>query len=169
MEPNIVIRVDSALGKGLKDWWAGLENDRASRAMLRRCATLDEVVLSPAYQRFYRYMLARGWPTDAAEWQKDKLAAIAGLAAWVDVDIDHDLPYQMSERDGDRPVFSELRFRAVLKLDTTDELYKALRRALPLVKHKTSLVQLANDVFWWGDTRKKHWAYSYRWPDKQTA
>lgn len=169
MEPNIVIRVDSALGKGLKDWWTGLEEDRASRAMLRRCATLDDIVLSPAYQRFYRYMQARGWPVDASDPQKDKLTAIAGLAAWIEIDTNNDLPYQMSERDGDRPMLSELRFRALLKLDTTDELYKALRRALPLVKRKTGLIQLANDVFWWGDTTKKHWAYTYRWPDKQSA
>jgi CRISPR system Cascade subunit CasB len=169
MEPNIVIRVDSALGKGLKEWWTGLENDRASRAMLRRCATLDEIVLSPAYQRFYRYMLARGWPIKAANWQDDKLAAIAGLAACVKVDTDTNAPYQMSESDGDRPVVSELRFRAILKIDTTEDLYTALRRVLPLMGHKTSLVQLANDVFWWGDTTKKHWAYSYRWPDKQPA
>lgn len=166
MEKNIVIRVDSAVGRGLKDWWAGLDNDRASRAVLRRCATLDEIVLSPAYQRFYRYMLTRGWPDNAADWQNDKLAAVAGLAAWVKIDTETNLPYQMSETNGERPLLSELRFRALLKLENTDDVFVGLRRALPLVGHKTSVIQLANDVYWWGDSIKKRWAYSYRWPTK---
>lgn len=163
MENNIVIKADSAIGKGLLTWWKGLEEDRATRAMLRRCATIDEIVLCPAYQRFYRYMLACGWPLDADEWQRDKLAAIAGLVAWIKLDSAHDLPYQMSEQDGDRPVLSELRFRALLKLEHTDELFAGLRRALPVIGHQASVIQLAKDVYWWGDGIKKHWAYNYRW------
>lgn len=169
MQPNIHFGVESAIGKGLKAWWSTLEKDRASRAMLRRCATLDDIVLSPAYQRFYRYMLACGWPGDAREWQKDKLAAIAALAANVEFDTDTNLPYQMSELDGDRLLVSELRFRALLKLDTTEEVFVSLRRALPMIARKTSIIQLANDIYWWGDSTKKRWAYSYRWPQKQSA
>lgn len=169
MEPKIAIRADNAIGQGLKHWWLGLKDDRASRAMLRRCATLDDVVLSPAYQRFYRYMLACGWPAEAAEWQNDKLAAIAGLAAFVQIDNGTNLPYQMSERIGERPMLSELRFRSLLRLETTDELFRGLRRALPLVEHKTSVVQLANDVFWWSDTTRKRWAYNYRWKATSSA
>lgn len=166
MEKNIVIRVDSPIGLGLQDWWKGLGEDRASRAMLRRCAELDEVFLCPAYQRFYRYMLKRGWPDGAAEWQNDKLAAIGALLAWVKIDTADSLPFRMSERDGDRALVSELRFRTLLKLDSTEDLFKAVRRTLPIIKHQTSIIQLANDVFWWGDYTKKHWAYSYRWKEK---
>lgn len=169
MEANIVMRADSAIGKGLYAWWEGLKNDRATRAVLRRCATLDQIVLSPAYQQFYRYMLARGWPADAANWQLDKLAAIAALAAWIEVSTDTNLPYQMSEKDGERNVVSELRFRGLLRLDSTDELFRGLRRALPLIGHKTSLIQMANDVYWWNDETRKRWAYNYRWDRKQAA
>lgn len=169
MEANIVIRGDSAIGVALRHWWKGLEDDRSSRAMLRRCATLDDVVMSPAYQRFYRYMLTRGWPAETSEWQKDKLASIAGLAAWIKVDTNTNLPFDMSERDGDRSLVSELRFRALLKLETTEELFVGLRRTLPLIDGKTSVVQLANDVFWWNDKTRKHWAYAYRWQDKSST
>lgn len=169
MDANIIIKGDSAIGDGLRRWWGGLKDHRGDRAMLRRCATLDDVVLCPAYQGFYRYMLARGWPADAADWQNDKLAAIAGLLAWVKSDSDTNLPYQMSELVGERPVVSGLRFRALLKIESTDDLYKGLRRALPLVDHKTNVIQLANDVFRWDDATRKRWAYSYRWPASQPA
>lgn len=170
MENNIDLRAESRLGNALQSWWKGLDDDRATRAMLRRCSTLDEISLSPAYQRFYRYMLACGWPEDAEDWQRDKLAAIAGLVAWVKVDNGQSLPYQMSELDGDRPLLSELRFRALLKLDHTDELYAGLRRALPVIGHHVGVVQMARDIYGWSDQTKKHWAYTYRWqPAKQSS
>lgn len=166
MEDKIIWSADSGIGKGLQAWHAKLDNDRGARAMLRRCASLDEAVLSPAYQRFYRYMLACGWPENAASWQNDRLAVIAVLAAMVKSDDARDLPYRMSEQEGERPLLSELRFRALLKIDDTEELLTGLRRALPLIEYKTNLLRLANDVYWWGETKKKKWAYAYRWPVK---
>ncbi len=154
----------------LKEWWSTLDetgNSRASRALLRRCATLDEVVLSPAYQQFYRYMLAcNAWPEDASSWKNDKLAAIAGLVVHVkDVDTKR-LPFRMSELNGDRPLVSELRFRNLLKMETTDDVYRGLRGVLPLIKHQADIDQLVNDVYWWNDQTRKEWAYAYRWPAK---
>lgn len=168
MEDKIVWSADSGIGKGLLAWHAKLEDDRGTRAMLRRCASLDEAVLSPAYQRFYRYMLACGWPAEASASQNDRLAAIAVLAALVKSDDDKDLPYRMSEQEGERPLLSELRFRALLKIDGTDDLLTGLRRAMPLIAYKTNLLRLANDVYWWGETKKKKWAYAYRWPAKSS-
>lgn len=169
MQEKINWTAESHFGKTLHQWWQGLEEDRASRAMLRRCSTLDEVTLSPVYQRFYRFMLACNWPADAAHWQNDKLAAIAGLLAHVKTDDTQRLSLKMSESDGDKPLVSELRFRDLLKVDSTDDLFVSLRRALPLVGHQVSIHQLARDVYWWNDDTKKQWAYSYRWPIKQSA
>jgi CRISPR system Cascade subunit CasB len=169
MQNKIVWTAESHFGKVLHQWWQGLEEDRASRAMLRRCATLDEVSICPAYQRFYRYMLACNWPANAVTWQNDKLAAIAGLLAHVTSEDLQRLPIQMSELDGDRPQVSELRFRDLLKVETTDDLFVSLRRILPLIDKKTSIYQLASDVYYWSDCTKKQWAYSYRWPVKQSA
>ena len=170
MEEKISWTAESHLGKVLHKWWLGLEEDRASRAVLRRCATLDAVTLSDAYQRFYRYMLAyNAWPADAAPRQNDKLAAIAGLLAHVKTEDAQRLPIKMSELSGDRPLVSELRFRDLLKIETTDDLFVSLRRALPLIDSKANICQLANDVYWWNDDTKKQWAYSYRWPLKKSA
>lgn len=169
MQEKISWTAESHFGKVLHQWWQGLEEDRASRAMLRRCSILDEVTLSPAYQRFYRYMLACSWPADAANWQNDKLAAIVGLLAHVKTDDTQRLSLKMSEQNGDKPLVSELRFRDLLKVDGTDDLFISLRRALPLVGHQASIHQLARDVYWWNDDTKKQWAYSYRWPAKQSA
>lgn len=170
MEEKISWSAESHMGKMLHKWWLGLEEDRASRAVLRRCATLDAVALSDAYQRFYRYMLTcNAWPADAAPWQNNKLAAIAGLLAHVKTDDNQRLPIKMSELAGDRPLVSELRFRDLLKIETTDDLFVSLRRTLPLIGHQASVEQLAHDVYWWNDKTKKEWAYSYRWPVKQPA
>lgn len=169
MQDKISWTVESHFGKVLHQWWNGLEDDRASRAILRRCASLDEVTLSPPYQRFYRYMLVCNWPADAALWRNDKLAAIAGLLAHIKTDDVQRLSVRMSEMSGDRPLVSELRFRDLLKIDTTDDLFVSLRRTLPLVAYQANVYQLANDVYWWNDEIKKQWAYSYRWPVKQPA
>lgn len=169
MEQRIDWKVESRLGKSLHHWWQGLDKDRASRAVLRRCATLNEVTLSDAYQRFYRYMLACGWSENASDWQRDKLAAIAGLLAHVKTEGTQRLPLLMSELNGDKPRMSELRFRDLLKVETTDDLFISLRRALPLIDHRASIEQLARDVYWWNDDTKKQWAYSYVWPVKQST
>ncbi|CDG83801.1 type I-E CRISPR-associated protein Cse2/CasB [Janthinobacterium agaricidamnosum] len=157
----------------LKEWWSTLDetgNGRASRAILRRCATLDEVVLSPAYQQFYRYLLAcKAWPEDASSWKNDKLAAIAGLLVHVKKTDDERLPVTMSQLDGDKPLVSELRFRNLLRVETTDEVYRGLRSVLPLIKHQAHIKHLVNDVYWWSDQTRKKWAYAYRWPAKQST
>jgi CRISPR system Cascade subunit CasB len=169
MEEKKPIPIEVLFAKPLLHWWDGLKDDRASRAALRHCATLDAVALSDAYQRFYRYMLACGWPENASEKQKDKLAAIAGLLAHVKTDDIQRLPLKMSELSGDRPLVSELRFRDLLKIGSTDDLFISLRRTLPLIAYQASVEQLARDVYWWNDKTKKEWAYSYRWPTKQSA
>ena len=170
MEEKISWSAESHRGKTLHQWWLGLDEDRASRAVLTRCASIDEVALSDAYQRFYRYLLAcHAWSADAANWQNDKLAAIVGLLALVKTEDTQRLPIKMSELTGDRPLVSELRFRGLLKIETGDDLFVSLRRTLPLIENKANIYLLAKDVYFWGDEIRKDWAYSYRWPARQPA
>jgi CRISPR system Cascade subunit CasB len=61
-----------------------------------------------------------------------------------------------------------MRFRDLLKTDTPEDLYLSLRRTLPLIGDTADIYRMANDVFFWGDKIKKEWAYSYRWPVKQS-
>lgn len=168
MENQKSTQVRFLFDKPLRHWWKELENERASRAILRRCATLDAVALSVPYQRFYRYMLGCGWPPNAGHAQLDKLAAIAGLLAHVEQEAAERLPATMSPLNSD-PLVSELRFRDLLKIETVDDLFVSLRRALPLIKYQANVEQLALDVYGWNDEVKKQWAYSYRWPVKQPS
>ena len=152
------------LGALLLKWWTGLDEDRASRATLRRAASVTEIALTPAYQRLYRRLCEAGWPDET--WRNDKLAAAVGLLAHVTALEDQPMPAAMSQREGDKPRVSALRFMRLLDSPDVDALFIGLRRALPLVQHRANVLTLANDVVNWGDPVKKRWAYAYDWPDK---
>lgn len=170
MSDKISFRPESALGMALLRWWEGLDNNRGSRAELRRAHNLTAIALTGAYQHLYRTLLTFGWPEEDKpenNWRNERLAAIAGLLAHVEKPDERSLPKAMS--DGERPPFSELRFRRLLDSSSLDEVFSGLRRALPLVKDQANVLELANDVLFWGDSVKKRWAYTYRWPAKSMA
>ncbi|HVC38126.1 MAG TPA: type I-E CRISPR-associated protein Cse2/CasB [Gammaproteobacteria bacterium] len=170
MNDTISFRPETALGQVLLHWWQGLDNHRGSRAELRRAHDLTAVALTGAYQHLYRTLLAAGWPEEDKpenNWRNERLAAIAGLLAQVKKPDDRSLPAAMSE--GERPSFSELRFRRLLDSPSIDEVFTVLRRALPLVAYQANVLELANDVLFWGDGVKKRWAYTYHWPAKPAA
>ena len=172
MSDTISFRPETALGQALLRWWQGLDNHRGSRAELRRAHDLTAIALTGAYQHLYRTLLAFGWPEEDKpenNWRNERLAAIAGLLAQVKGLDDRSLPVAMSE--GERPPFSELRFRRLLESPSIDEVFTGLRRALPLISYQANVLALANDVLYWfsGDSVKKRWAYTYRWPAKSAA
>lgn len=170
MSDKISFRQETALGQALLRWWQGLENDRGDRAELRRAHDLTAIALTGAYQHLYRTLLTCGWPEEDKpenNRRNERLAAIAGLLARVKSPDDRSLPVAMSE--GERPPLSELRFRRLLDSPSLDEVFSGLRRALPLIESKANVLELANDVLYWGDGVKKRWAYTYRWPAKSTA
>lgn len=167
MNDKISFHPESALGHSLLRWWKGLENDKGARAELRRAHDLTAVALTGAYQRFYRQMIIAGWPEDSEPWKNERLAAIAGLLAQVKIEDARMLPQIMSE--GERPPFSELRFRRLLESPTLDDVFISLRRALPIIGHHANIHQLANALLFWSDKVKKEWAYSYHWPTKSQS
>lgn len=158
----------------LLKWWHAMTGEnasgtaRADRAILRRAADLDAVILSPAYQRVYAELVAVHDGQPWTEQAKDRIAAIVGLAAHVKESTDQSLPEAMSRKSApeDRNPVTELRFRRLLESPDVDALFIGLRRVLPLFKHKVNLQSLANDVFGWGDRVRKRWAYDYDWPKK---
>lgn len=157
---------ENALGKTLLEWWQGLEDDRASRAVLRRASTVTAVALSPPYQRLFRRLQTVGWNADGVASRNDRLAAIVGLLARVREDRPGPVAKAMSHKTPgeDRPLVSELRFTRLLESPDVDSLYLGLRRVLPLMDHHIDVIALANDVLHWGDKVKKDWAYAYDWP-----
>jgi len=164
---TINFRQQQAWGDLLLRWWQGLDDDRGGRAALRRAPDITAVVMLPTYQRLHRRLLAAGWPDET--WRNDRLAAAAGLLAHVKQHAEQALPETMSQRDGDKPRVSALRFMRLLESPDIDALFTGLRRALPLLQHQADVLALATDVVNWGDAVKKRWAYGYDWPDKAGA
>lgn len=170
MSDPISFRPETALGQALLRWWQGLDNHRGSRAELRHAHDLTAIALTGAYQHLYRTLLTFRWPEEDRpenNWRNERLAAIAGLLAQVKGLDERSLPVAMSA--GERPPFSELRFRRLLDSPSIDEVFTGLRRALPLVAYQANVLALANDVLFWGDGVKKRWAYTYHWPAKSAA
>ena len=165
---SIQFNKETAIGKVLFNWWERLEDDRASRAILRRASTITAVSLSPPYHRLYQRLREAGWESEAKPYHKDRLAAVVGLLAHVKHNDQRALAKSMSLRDegGDRLCVSELRFRRLLESPDVDALFIGLRRVLPLMKHGVNVFALANDLVHWGDTVKKSWAYEYEWPER---
>lgn len=164
---DLTFRSQQPWGDILLNWWRGLADDTGGRAALRRAGDLTAVVLSPAYQRLHRRLRAAGWPD--APWQNDRLAAAAGLLAHVREADARSLPAAMSQRVGDKPCVSPLRFRRLLESPDVDTLFTGLRRTLPLLQHRADPLALANDVVAWGDAVRKRWAYDYEWPEQKAA
>jgi len=161
---------ESDLGKALVSLWEQLENDRGARAELRRCDSVDEVAMTPTYQRFCQLTLRPLFGSDAV-WE-DRMAAVVGLIAHLRMDGRDEvlkkganyvnlLAEQMTVPvSGDRPLVSELRFRRLLQKDRAD-LYSTMLRIIRMQKGKASLFGIAQSVFFWGDGVKKRWAYAY--------
>ncbi len=160
---------DSPVGQIINEFWQGLEDDKGSRAELRRCKRPDEVVMVPAFHRLcHRVRPLMKHERDG--WEM-RLAAIAGLLAHVrQLDTRRTLAEQMAASKGDSPVVSELRFRRLLQRDRRD-LYGALIRVLGLLDKTANPFDLARSVYYWGDGERKRWAFAYfpRVPEKKTA
>lgn len=159
---------ENAYGTMLLDWWQKLEDDRASRAVLRRAPTITAVTLSAPYQRLFRRFHAAGWNPDGSASRDDRLAAIVGMLAHVTQDQPGPPAKAMSYKapGEDRPLVSELRFTRLLESPDVDSLFSGLRRVLPIMEHRIDVIALANDVLHWGDKVKKNWAYTYDWPTR---
>ena len=155
-------------------WWSQLTREtaggsaRADRATLRRAHSPTAVACTAAYQRVYREMAMAHDGPPWSEGQRERVAALVGLAAHVKERSSFSLPQAMGQRaeGGERNAVSELRFRRLLDAPDIDALFDGLRRVLPLIDHRVNLSRLADDVFAWGDVVKKNWAYEYQWPAK---
>jgi CRISPR system Cascade subunit CasB len=135
-------------------WWQGLENDKGTRAELRRCDRPEAVMLHPAYARLYGQLathLAGQWNW---EW---RLGAVVGLLAHVRHTSNTTLARQMGGSD---PDVSELRFRRLLQCKP-EELYPRMIRILRMLGNSANLSDLINSVFYWNDRIRKRWALDY--------
>ncbi len=145
-------------------WWRGLDNNRGSRAELRRCHDLLSVAQSPAFHYLRQRLIESG--VSESDSKNHRLPAVVALLSHLNEGSNLGVAEAFSNEEP--PRVSPLRFRQILDARDDDELFTRLRRVLPLVKNELHPVRLANDVLHWGDAVRKRWVYAYRWPKKSS-
>ncbi|MBI5510182.1 MAG: type I-E CRISPR-associated protein Cse2/CasB [Deltaproteobacteria bacterium] len=143
-----------------QSWWKQLQENRGGRAELARCGTVAEAAFCAPF-----HLLRRRKGNPQAEIELNKLGLIAAVLAHVDKD-DPDagsLGKQMAAPQGDKAVVSDVRFRHLLRSNTTDwdERLVALVRVLRQLGGRASVDRLATDLWWWNDKTKQRWALDY--------
>lgn len=135
----------------LLGWWRQLEKDKGERAVLRRAASLTEVMLSPTYISLLRELRNAGYAIGNHEQPLGKVAAIAGLAAKLKDMTPEGLAKRMgtAKAGGSAATVSELRLRRLLACDDLEELYTLLRRLLAQLDDRANLADLAAIVWNW--------------------
>jgi CRISPR system Cascade subunit CasB len=150
----------SAVQGPLYAWWESLEDRRGDRAELRRCRSLDPVMLTEAYHRFRKRMTKTG-----LTFREDQLAAVAGLLSHVQEHApdQHELGTQMAggESQDEKATVQGLRFRRLLQQEDREDLYRSLIRVVRLLDRRVNVGALARDVFYWGPSVRKRWARTY--------
>ena len=146
------------------EWWRDLNpldgsrsgQKRAALAHLRRAGTPLEVFQEAAtlrlIQRLPRYR------------NKDRVAALAGILAWVQEDDDRRVARAVgrSSLDDTEAVMSEARFRRLLQSVENRDLMDGMRRLVRLTKsRKVNVHDLSDSVLYWGDRVRQRWIFDY--------
>lgn len=141
--------------QAIHDWYQWLHHDKQKgvRARLKRCASLDEVIIERGFLR-----LNHALPL-LSQYELMGVALIAGLLAVTEIttgdDKDRDKVKILAEALGrakkgsDNPQFSELRFQRLLASSTDEHFFQNVRRAIILVGKKVEPLALADSLLHW--------------------
>lgn len=163
--PNYRIIRDDRVQRVVLRWWGQLQgisdptdksshanvNQRAARAELRRCRTVDSVLLSEAFRNLWQALESTGQRR-----QGDILAWACVAAALAEVREQPDDKKRtfaaclgsQKEATG-KPYVSELRFAQLQKSRDQDSFLRRLRRALALINKKAPVLSLADSILLW--------------------
>ena len=164
MTDNLSFKPNTEAGKILIKWWEELELSTGDRAKLRSSSELMEIFFVPAYHRLLN-SLSKSYPQEKG--LEKRIAIIAALAATVknagSGGTSSSLPEQMAKAPSktDKSPVSQLRFRKLLECQDREELFPLLRRVIKMLGQTVDIYRLADDVYWWGDRRKRDWAHEY--------
>ena len=135
--------------KALIAWWHWLDDNRGERAVLRRAASADDILLTPAFARFLEFMPER-WGTTPQ--QLFDSAMVAGLLARVKSAGDKQSfakALAQPKKGGSKAAMSELRFLQLQKSHDPDEFFLRVSRAIALLGGKVNILSLADGVLHW--------------------
>ncbi|SDN36988.1 type I-E CRISPR-associated protein Cse2/CasB [Pseudomonas jinjuensis] len=194
--------LDEAQRQWVRDWWGALQPrpsdasslspmlaglGRGARAMLRRCADLDGLLMESANHVLARRLIEldehKTWRSLADANAYSHLALIGGVLAQVKEDLrdKRSLAWHLGNGAGNgRPSMSELRFKRLQRVRDPDDLYLQWRRAVQLADGKADVAQLADDLLAWliegerpvaraSDGVKFRWAYDYYLTNREQA
>ncbi len=164
MTENLSFKHNTEAGKILIKWWKELELSTGDRAKLRNSSELMEIFFVPAYHRLLN-SISKSYPHEKG--LEKRIAIIAALASTVknadSVGTNSSLPHQMAKAlpQSDKSPVSQLRFRKLLECQDREELFPLLRRVIKMLGQTVNIYHLADDIYWWGDSRKRDWAHKY--------
>ena len=146
------------------------ESDRrGAKAMLKRCKTISEIYLNPAYVKLVQDVGCLNEQNP-----KDTLAVLAGV-------LSHVKPAHEMQEGQRLPLFSvkiaispkgggfisPVRFRQLLACNRSDKLLRLLIRIVSQV-NDFDIMEFTKSLYYWNLKSKKSWAFDYysNLPDK---
>jgi CRISPR system Cascade subunit CasB len=143
-------------------WWFSLQEDKAARAELRRCATLSDTFM---IQRVHKLL-------ERIENRKlhDPAIVLAIILAHLDKDSNSGPSFAKvlgREKSKDQRLLSNLRFGSLLQAlvkrdDNWEPVVRNLRRAIKIAKGQNFNVRrLIGDILFFSEQTQRNWTYDY--------
>lgn len=165
------------LRQAVFSWWQRLHpddegghGDRAAAAQLRRAATPNDVIVVQEAMRLHRDLCeavdCSQMSAERFERFSNAVAIIAGVLAGVRPgEKPVYIPFaEMLGRheNGERPLFSPLRFAALVRSDEPEERLRHLRRAVAVADRRGfDVARFAEDMLRWDDETRRRWIFQY--------
>ncbi len=159
------------VGRIVVEWWqelrpgpSGYGGDRAALARLRRVATPTEALLDPSAVALVRRVVAEHPDGRLKEREILALGTLAGVLPHVRSNVsDNRFAHVLGTlNDDERPIFSPLRFAALLAAPDWTARHRHLRRAVHQIGERGfDVARFAQDVFGWGDATRRRWTFEY--------
>lgn len=153
-------------------WWKSLDEDRGTRARLRRAKTPDEVFVSPDFQRGPRALLAAKNIELSHEDAARLALAIGVLVHALPPSPDAPAPSmhfarQLAPEDKAEVARRDPRFRKLLATTEPEALFLMLRRLVAYLGKQVEYKSLIQGAADWTEETRRDWAkhyYVYRIP-----
>jgi CRISPR system Cascade subunit CasB len=145
----------------LRQWWAGLDQNRGARARLRRAKTPDEVFVSPDYQRGLLALLAASG-IDLEVPDAERLALGVGVLVHVKTALpEGHFARQLAPAEESQESMRDPRFRKLLATTDPVDLFLMLRRLVAYLDSVAEIRSLVTGASDWTDKTRRAWAVQY--------
>ncbi len=142
---------NTAQQERLMNWWKELQTKSGNRAELRRCHSPEDAASKADTFRLYNIL--------GSFRSIESAATIAGLLSHLKPESEFDLsPFGKKlatiREGGDKPIFSESRFRQLLKSRDWNNFYTNMRRSIVVLNGRVHPLYIADIVLRWAREQK---------------